>query len=65
MRAKTDEQARKEEQRKKEKRKRDLAAAEEARLRELRRKAREGEFAAHDAFPAISYTNTLTYLPFI
>lgn len=41
MHAKTEEQARKEEQRKKEKRKRDLQASENARLRELRRKARE------------------------
>jgi len=41
MSAKTEEDARREERRKKEKRKRDLQAAEEVRLRELRRKARE------------------------
>ena len=41
MRAKTEEQARKEEQRKKAKQKRDIQAAEEARLRELRKKAKE------------------------
>jgi len=50
MSAKTEEQARKEEQRKKEQRKRDLQAAEMARLRELRRKAREdAEVSLHRA----------------